>query len=100
MSDQMILTADSGIGPVNINEISLLEKISIYFLDKVLFVDFKNANINTGLLSLFSMTGQEIKSIPVNSTKMEIELNGIKSGNYLLNIQSEEGIIAKDISIE
>jgi len=86
-------------GPVNIKE-NFSDNISIYSHNKTLFIDFKDTEINNGKIKLFNLIGQEVKTTPISNSKIELDLNNIDAGIYIVNIYNKIASINYKINIE
>jgi hypothetical protein len=53
----------------------------------------------TDQLKIFSITGAEIKTIPIDKTEFRISTSGLHSGIYILQVISEKQKISKKIAI-
>jgi len=86
-------------GPVNIKE-NFFDNISIYSHDKTLFIDFKDTEINNGKIKLFNLMGQEVKTIPISNSNIELDLNNIDAGIYIVNIYNKTTSVNYKINLE
>jgi len=82
-----------------INENNLIDNISIYSNNKTLFVDLKDNNINDGTIKMYNMAGQEIKTCEINNANMQINVEDLANGIYVVNIYNNQSIVSKKINI-
>ncbi len=63
-------------------------------------ITVNSSNLLTAEISIISFTGQVVKTIiPTQNDSVQIDVNGISKGSYLLQVKSNEGISIKKIEI-
>lgn len=63
-------------------------------------ISFQNSAMDHVLINIFDMTGREVKSAVMDGNTMNMDLNGISKGIYLLRLQSEQKTFVRKFIIE
>lgn len=79
--------------PVGIKEQKTLQNIVIYPnpTQNNITIDLGDNDLNQANIQLVNLLGSVIKTIPVNNKQMQIELNNLSSGIYLLKFENKVG---------
>ncbi len=83
--------------PVSVNELPAVTVVTIFpnpFSDRVTLELGPEMLHNNVQLSLIDLSGREIYAVPVVSTKVIIERNGVASGIYIYRLTGSNGLIA------
>ena len=59
-----------------------------------------NGDLNDGNITLTSISGQNISIKAINSKIETVDLNGLASGLYMLNVKFNEGSVTKKIFVK
>jgi len=86
-------------GAVNIKDNSSTNNISVYAYNKTLFINLNNPDIKAGTIKLYNITGQLVKTYAIDNSHLEIDIEDIHTGIYLLTIHHAAGTFSKKISI-
>ncbi|MFZ4741567.1 MAG: T9SS type A sorting domain-containing protein [Bacteroidales bacterium] len=90
------INAGQGAG-VGVNE-PKLENVSIFATKKQININFRSSL--TGSVRVINLLGQEIANQKINDKSMIINLENQKAGLYIIDIQSNEGVISKKINLD
>lgn len=58
-----------------------------------------NGNLTEGVVSVVSTTGQIISTVAINGKTFSVDMNGLSSGIYLVNVAFAEGSMTKKIIV-
>ncbi len=96
-------TADAAINAgqtaASIDE-GLLKDVSVYTYGKTLFLNMNGNDIDNGNIRIINMIGQEVVSNGITSNNMEIKLENLESGVYVVAIETAEGSYTRKVHIK
>lgn len=86
---------------VGVNELLTKEQIVVYPnpTSTVLSVEYKMFN-GTIQVQITDVAGQEVKSVQMNSSQMQIDISSLENGTYFVNLKTDKGIIARKIVVQ
>ncbi len=83
--------------PAGINE-PKLENVAIFAANKQVNINFHETL--TGNVRITNILGQEVANQKINSKNMIINLENQKAGIYIIDVQSNQGVISKKVSLD
>mgnify|MGYP001602240382 CR=1 FL=1 len=100
----LITSAAANCAPVNVNDFSLSDKISVYPNPSTgdVFINVGLSNMNSIDVTLFNAIGEAVISKKINmpsNNEIKLDLNNKPDGIYLLEIETSEGNRTKKIII-
>jgi len=93
-------TGDMGNGVTGIEDLDVSELV--HFINKAnnTVEVIINGNLNDGNIALTSISGQNISVKAITAKVETVDLNGLASGLYMLNVKFNEGSITKKIFVK
>jgi hypothetical protein len=93
-----VVTSDMIVVNVGVEEIALEDQLNIYPnpVTDVLNVQWKNTN-ESATLSIRDLSGRLVLSERVANGNAVLDLSNLSSGNYILELQTEEGSLRKQV---
>jgi hypothetical protein len=85
---------------VGISESALNDKVNIYSYNKAVIIDL-DATVNTqGTIMISDISGKKISETSINALNMNIPLNEVKTGVYLVTVKQTNGSYTKRLFIK
>ena len=92
--------ADSSSGSVGVLTNSITNQVNFVNTANNTVQVVINGDLNNGNITLTSISGKNISVMAVNSKTETVNLNGLASGLYMLNVKFNEGSITKKIFVK
>jgi hypothetical protein len=95
-----LYTGDMGNGVTGLEDLDVSELVHFINRANNTVEVIINGDLNDGNITLTSISGQNISVKAINSKIETVDLNGLASGLYMLNVKFNEGSITKKIFVK
>lgn len=95
--DDIAISSNSSAG---LSKIHLEPQLSVYPIPANDIVTLKSTSENIQAIKLFDLNGKCVRSLSeLNKSTVDINLSELENGNYILKVQTEQGITTKEIVV-
>ncbi|OFX42039.1 MAG: hypothetical protein A2046_14120 [Bacteroidetes bacterium GWA2_30_7] len=74
--------------------------VNIYLNQNILNVDFINNSIYSGTITIYNVSGQQIKNINISGNHNIIDMSNFNTGTYIIKVDNNNSVYSKSIIIE
>ena len=89
---------------VTINDVAVEEneinEVTVYPNPAKDFVKLSAVGVQLSAVKVYNCLGMMIEEIKVNANETEINISDYKAGVYFINIETENGVIVKQVSVK
>ncbi len=97
--DRFVLTFGNTV--LSVDENNLEENLNVHYLNGLDIIRIQsNGNVIPKDAVLYNMLGQKVRSWEAIEVDQDLSTKGISTGNYIFNLHTDQGIIAKKFSIK